>query len=141
VSAPRIALTTTAKILADAEERGDSEMQEGFGPRSMDFIPLRWIDVGFWIRPDGRVEEAEVLRGSSARDWAKPVIASVADRRYAPFAAEMGDTGQYRVERFTLTAEKMVPIGSLIARRAGPLELRQLDITRNAGRPAAINPL
>lgn len=100
-------------------------------------IPVRWVDVGFWVRPSGKVEDAEVLRGSKARDWAKAVMNSIEARRYAAMDAPAGDPGHYRIERFTLTAEMITPINSRIERRAGPLKLRWLDITDDPARKAA----
>ncbi len=54
---------------------------------------------------------------------------TAAARRYAPVDSAAGDPGRYRIERYTLTAEIVKPIDSLIARRAGPPVLRWLDIT------------
>lgn len=127
LSAPEIELVSLAKAKAEGEKWGDSVA--AFQAKSMDHQPLRWVDIGFWIRPDGRVEEAEILRGSPVRGWARPVLIAAEGRRYAPVEATPGDPGQYRIARYTLTAPVIVPKGSLIARRAGPVELRWLDIT------------
>ncbi|HYI49742.1 MAG TPA: hypothetical protein VEX35_14890 [Allosphingosinicella sp.] len=57
------------------------------------------IDVGFWVRPDGRVEDVEIVRQSSEASWAPPLLQSIRGRRYAPAAA-----ATYRLERYTLTS-------------------------------------
>lgn len=87
------------------------------GSRGGDLVGLRWIDIGFWIRPDGSVAGVERLRGSERSGWAAPLLAAVAARRYSPFAAPAGSGGRYRTERFTLTADYATPMGSLVRRR------------------------
>ncbi len=57
------------------------------------------IDVGFWVRPDGRVEEVEIVRRSSEASWAAPLLQSIRGRRYAA-----ADAATYRLERYTLTS-------------------------------------
>lgn len=98
--------------------------------RSSDYGSLLWVDIGFWLRPDGRVEDAEILRGTRATGWARPVVMAIAGRRYAPFEAEAGAPGQYRLERYTYTTDIVPVTGSYIKRRAGPVRLRRQDITR-----------
>lgn len=102
--------------------------------RSSDMLDLGWADIGYWVRPDGRVEEAEVLRGNRKPGWAVPALAWVNALRFRPG----GDgAGQYRVERFTLTADYAVPVGSLIRRRILHPRYEHLDITGGAP-PATI---
>lgn len=127
LSAPDLRNSAVARAIA-ADKWGD-EQANAFRPRSGAYQPLRWIDMGFWIRPDGRVEEVEILRGSPVRDWARPVLRAAEARRYAPVESSAGDPGRYRIERYTLTAEIVKPIDSLIPRRAGVPVLRWLDIT------------
>jgi hypothetical protein len=88
-------------------------------PRGGEARPYSWADIGFWVRPDGSVQEAEVLRGSRNLSWTKDVLRTVQGRRYAPFAAEAGSEGRYKIERVTLTYEHQTPAGSLIRRRSG----------------------
>lgn len=96
--------------------------------RSTDLASLGWIDVGFLIRPDGTVEEPEILRGAKGQGWTVPVLQTVAGRRYAPFGAPDG-AGQYRVQRFTLTADYTTPQGSLIRRRLRNPRIEEIDLT------------
>lgn len=84
---------------------------------------IKWADIGFWIRPDGRTEDVEVLRGSRALGWTDGMIKQIGTRRYAGVPSDAAGQGVYRIERYTLRATYRTPIGSLIARRAGPERL------------------
>jgi hypothetical protein len=99
--------------------------------------PVRWADVGFWVRPDGRTAEIEILRGSPGQGWMAPALRQIAARRYSASsekgAAEQG--GVYRVERFTASAERAVPIGSLIRRRVATGGYEVLDLTAAPAAP------
>ena len=75
--------------------RAVSSTRMGINVRDM------WLDVGFSIMPDGRVSDVQVLRSKGKQGWAKPLLASVAGRRYTP----PGDGAAiYRTERYTYTA-------------------------------------
>ena len=88
------------------------------GARGADMLGLRWVDIGFWIRPDGRVDDVTIMRSSPRPDWARPLLGQVGGRRYAAFAADGADgQGRYRIERYTLTADYDTPVGSLVRRR------------------------
>lgn len=97
---------------------------------AMDSYDDRWADVGFWITPDGRVNEIEVLRSSGkGDDWMKPVIKSLTSRRYAPLKAEPGDPGFYMVERYTLTAFWEDRLGTRIRQRGRDPRIERIDMT------------
>lgn len=70
------------------------------GDRLLERFEDKWIDVGFWIRPDGRVEDLEIVRRRNRTDWADPLLQSIRGRRYAPSAG----TSTYRLERYTYTS-------------------------------------
>lgn len=89
----------------------------------------KWADIGFWIRPDGRAEDIQVLRGSRALDWTDEMVQQIGSRRYAGIPTDAGETGVYRIERYTLRASYRTPVGSLIARRAGPEQLEMAVLT------------
>ena len=93
------------------------------------YFPFFWVDIGFAIGADGRVESAEILRGSQLTYWAKPLVKAIAQRRYSPVAESDDLAGRYRVERYTLTADFGTPKGSLIRRRAGLKRFEQMDLT------------
>lgn len=92
-------------------------------------VLLRWVDIGFSVAADGRVDSVEILRGSPRPVWAAPLLQHITQRRYTP-SADMDDVaGRYRVERFTLTADYIIPGQSLIRRRAGQARFEQMDLT------------
>jgi len=66
----------------------------------------QWIDVIFWIKPDGTTSDIEIARRGPKQVayWERPVLQSIASRRYVPLAMDPSDPGLMRVERYTLTA-------------------------------------
>src|SRR3954467_13214669 len=60
-----------------------------------------WVDIGFWVTPDGKVSDAEILRSHGDTGWAAPLLRSVAGRIYSPIS---DPDGTYRVERYTWTS-------------------------------------
>ena len=90
----------------------------------------RWIDVGFWVTPDGRVNEAEILRSSGTTGWAKPLMESIGGRVYSPTAASAG--GTYKVERYTFTSLWTHLTGSRIRQRDQAARIEYLDLTSDA---------
>ncbi len=109
-----------------------------YGAAGPEYMALRWVDIGFAIGADGRVESTEVLRSSPRPGWAKPLIESISERRYTPSADPDDIAGRYRVERFTLTAAFVVPRGSLVRRRAGIKRFEQMDLTVAPPSPTAV---
>lgn len=101
-----------------------------------------WIDVSFLVRPDGRVEDVEMLRESGNRrsDWIGPVLQQVAGRRYAPLKVQAGAPGQMRVERHTYTASWGGGTGSRIRRQIGPPRVVILDLTAEQSASTPIRP-
>ena len=98
--------------------------------RSTGVGPIQWVDIGFWIKPDGRTNEPEILRGSRSTGWAEYLLKQVSARRYTGFSTISADRGVYRVERFTLRGTYHIPTGSLIRRRVGATRLEVLDLTQ-----------
>ena len=119
-SASAAALNTAAKF----------DRINPFPARSSDLDPIQWVDIGFWIRPDGKTDEPEILRGSRSTGWAKYLLKQVSERRYTGLSSTDGDRGVYRVERFSLRGTYSTPIGSLIPRRSGAARLEVLDLTQ-----------
>ncbi len=98
-------------------------------PFGSDLIGLKWVDIGYQIGPDGRVESVDVLRGSPRAHWAKPLLDAIGQRRYTPSVDPDDLVGRYRVERYTLTGDFVVPRGSMIRRRAANPRFEQIDLT------------
>ena len=104
--------------------------------RASDLSGIQWVDVGFWIRPDGRTAEAELLRGSNAHAWAPTILAQIAQRRYSARGDNSsGDPGSYHIERFTRGSRYITPPGSLIRRRIKYTGFEVLDLTESATPP------
>jgi len=92
----------------------------------------QWIDVSFWVRPNGAVEDVAIIRRSKrlSGGWEVPVLRSVSTRRYVPLALSATDPGLLRIERYTLTAPYEKVTGSIIPGRspmAGRLEVVDLS--------------
>lgn len=90
---------------------------------------IRFADVGYWIRPDGRTADAEMLRDGGLGQWKPVILEQLAQRRYVPLDVEPGHPGLYRIDRFTVRGTKDIPLGSRIARRMGRLTVHIVDLT------------
>jgi hypothetical protein len=66
-----------------------------------------WIDIGFWVMPDGSVAGLELLRHGADPDWAEPLLESVRGRRYSTAGEPT-----YRVERYSYTSRLEAMTGS-----------------------------
>ncbi|MFD1951987.1 hypothetical protein ACFSGX_14535 [Sphingomonas arantia] len=122
ISGPPYAPTAGAAAENAARRFSDVNMSASL---SSEVGRINWTDIGFWIDPDGRTRDAEILRGSPSRGWIPPVLTQIAGRRYTTFVG----TPAYRVERFTLRAKYGTPKDSNIRRRTGATWLESLDLT------------
>lgn len=95
-----------------------------------------WVDVGFWVRPDGKVAEVSVLRKSGQADWLKPVLKQLQSRVYTRTDADPGDSGYFMVERYTLTADYADTTGTRVRQRSPVPRIEKLDLTTEPA-PAA----
>jgi len=119
-----------AEAIKQLPEIDNQTRANSLGKMAMDTYEDRWADVGFWVQPDGRVNEVEVLRSSGkGLDWTKPVLTSLTSRRYAPLKVEPGDPGFYMVERYTLTAMWEDRLGTRIRQRARAPRIERIDMT------------
>ena len=101
-------------------------------------VENKWIDVGFWVTPEGRVTEAEVLRKSGDGQWHDVVLRSVEGRIYSPVKATPGSPGRYHVERFTLTSLwEDDRTGTRLRGRSASLRIESLDLTVDEDAEAA----
>jgi hypothetical protein len=86
-----------------------------------------WIDVGFWVTPDGKVNDAEILRHRGDTAWTAPLMRSIAGRLYSPSS---DPEGSYRVERYTWTSLwKWDRSGTHIRQRSPDGQIEYLDLT------------
>lgn len=88
-----------------------------------------WIDIGFWVRPDGKVAEVSVLRKSGQAEWIKPVLKQLSSRVYTRTDADPGDSGYFMVERYTLTADFADTTGTRVRGRSPVTRIEKLDLT------------
>jgi hypothetical protein len=109
-----------------------------FGSTALPLLPGiaedRWIDIGFWINPNGLVGDVEVLRSSGEVYWAKWVADSIKSRIYAPLSMKGREAspGFFMVERYSYTARYLArdaTTGSRIATRSPNARIERLDIT------------
>ena len=117
-SDPQNDLEDALNDLEDAS--GSSDLRRMIPPSYED----KWIDVGFWVQPDGRVEGTEILRQGGNPAWAAPLIASIRGRIYST-----AQEPTYRLERYTFTAERETPTGSHIRRNGPRSRVEYLDLT------------
>lgn len=106
----------------------DDFMRSGLRALPLDTYEKKWIDVGYWVRPDGRVEDVEVLRASGDRKWAEPLLKSVKGRIYSPVVDNDAE-GAYRVERYSYTSFWDQATGSRIRQRGTRARVEFLDLT------------
>jgi hypothetical protein len=95
-------------------------------------VEKRWVDVGFWIGADGKVDEPEILRSEGDSKWADVVLKSLKTRQYAPLKAEADGTspGIYAVERYSLTAQYTDDnTGTRIRQRSPVARIERIDLT------------
>lgn len=85
----------------------------------------QWVDISFWVKPDGTVDDVDVLRGGVGAlvgprkvnphfddIWTVPIVQQIKGRRYAPLAGDPNGPGMMRVERYTLTAWLVGGVGA-----------------------------
>ena len=87
----------------------------------------QWVDIGFWVQPDGKVAELQILRQSGDAGWVAPLLESIGGRIYSPTDPAQG--GAYRVERYTYTSALEKKSGTRIVRRSGQARIEYLDLT------------
>jgi hypothetical protein len=92
----------------------------------------RWVDIGFWIGADGKVDEPEILRNQGSTDWTDVVLQAIKTRIYAPLKAESADTamGVYAIERYSLTSQYENDVtGTRIRQRSPVARIERTDLT------------
>jgi hypothetical protein len=130
-SARRRLINSPHYTLGQQEMRleGDQDLSAGiaFGNtlnRVTENFDNKWIDVGFWVMPDGSVSGLEIVRRGATPDWSEPLLAAIRGRTYST-----GPEATYRLERYTFTAPMQQGTGSRIGHRAPNARAEYLDLT------------
>ncbi len=131
--APRVQLAQQARLEGDYDPLDPSNIS--LHPTSPDDMENGWIDVGFWIHPDGRVSDVEILRRGAEASWSRPLIRSIEGRRYS-----VGAQPTYKIERYTYTSELFRGTGSRLAQRSAAARVEYLDLSTAAETAAAPPP-
>jgi tetratricopeptide (TPR) repeat protein len=107
-------------------------LTDNLAERMTDTFDDKWIDVGFWVQPDGQVDDLQLLRrGPGGGGWEAPLLESIRGRRYSP-----ADRPTYRLERYTYTATwHTTSTGSHIPDRSPRARIEYLDLTAGAQSP------
>lgn len=111
---------------------------------ALDRMPMwlfddQWVDLSFYVTPDGRVADVGILRTSPKLQfdlWVKPILGSIAQRRYLPMKRDPNDPGVLRVERYTLTSLMEQRTGSRISQRGPEPRIESLDLSIDPVPPA-----
>lgn len=111
------------------------QAQDGGG--ALNRVALRnyddqWVDISFYVAPDGRVTDAGILRTSpkmSGEEWVRPIVASISGRRYTPLKRDPSDPGILRIERYTLTSRWEQQLGSRLRQRSATPQIEMLDLS------------
>lgn len=113
-----------------ANNMGESLNAANVLTRLSDNFEDKWIDVGFWVLPNGHVSGLEVVRDRNNNGWARPLLDSIRGRVYSE-----GPEPTYRLERYTYTAPYERVTGTNIPRRSRRARVEYLDLTQNEPPP------
>lgn len=116
------------EIAATSDMSGDTLMAySNASSRAPDNFQDKWIDVGFWVMPDGRVSGLEIQRRRGETQWADPLIESIRGRVYSS-----APEPTYRLERYTYTSGYETATGTRVLRHSPRARVEYLDLTVNA---------
>ena len=86
-----------------------------------------WVDVAFRITPEGKVSDAKIVRSKGDLQWTRPLMTSIALRRYT--AGRPSDPSSVRTERYTYTAAYEGQTGSRTAQRSPKARVEYIDLS------------
>jgi hypothetical protein len=91
----------------------------------------QWIDVAFMVRPDGTVQDIDVVRQSDnvRGQWIKAVEAALSKRLYRPLAMASDKPGLRRIERYSLIYDVVSAKASNIRVRSNVPRIEANDLT------------
>lgn len=114
------------RVLATA---GDITMTQLLTNNTIHRLPQnyrdKWVDVGFWVMPDGHVQGLEIVRhGTGYTRWSEPLLEAIRGRVYS-----RGPEPTYRLERYTFTAGYTGLSGTRMQQQSPRARLEYLDLT------------
>jgi hypothetical protein len=86
-----------------------------------------WVDVAFRITTEGKVSDSKIVRSKGNLQWTRPLMASIAMRRYT--AGKPGDPSSVRTERYTYTSGYEVQTASRTAQRSPKARVEFIDLS------------
>lgn len=91
----------------------------------------QWADIAFWVAPDGKVRDIDIVRKSANADgpWLKLVTEALGKRLYRPLKLASSDPGIRRIERYSLVYDVALAKGSRIRTRSTVPHIEILDLT------------
>ena len=92
--------------------------------RAADNYVDKWIDVGFWVLPDGHVSGLELLRRGGNAGWSDPLLESIRGRLYST-----AEEATYRLERYTYTAGYETATGTRVRQQGPAARVEFFDLT------------
>jgi hypothetical protein len=90
-----------------------------------------WLDVAFRVTPEGRVADLRVARSKGDAFWAKPLLASIAGRRYTP--GDPNSATSRRFERYTYTSGFEKKSGTHSNGHSPDTRVEYMDLSDEAG--------
>jgi ATP/maltotriose-dependent transcriptional regulator MalT len=98
--------------------------------RLTDNMENGWVDVGFWVSPEGTVSGIEILRHGADTSWSRPLVAAMQRRRYSA-----GPEATYRIERYTYTSAMTQRSGTRLQMRSPAGRVEYFDLSEGATPP------
>jgi hypothetical protein len=86
-----------------------------------------WADIAFRITPEGRVSDLQITRSKGDLYWTKPLLISMAGRRYTP--SKPHNPSSVRTERYTYTSGYEVQTGARTAVHSPKARVEMIDLS------------
>ena len=133
----RRALVYSPPYVLRARDTAEQGGPVNVNSRIPDTFDRTWIDVGFWVMPDGRVDGLEIIRQRGNTDWAEPLLRSIRGRRYTEAS---DNTPTFRLERYTYTADLERVSGTRIMQRGQRARVEYYDLSTGEPPPELVIP-
>ena len=86
-----------------------------------------WADISFRITPEGKVDDLRIIRSKGNLNWTRPLLISMAGRRYTPGRPK--DPSSVRTERYTYTSGYEVQTGTRTAEHSPKARVEMIDLS------------